>query len=182
MFQRTASKSTSKFALVVAIMACAAALGIAQGVQAQIFPAPDGEERPEPEATPQAEEEEPDILVGTYDTELVFQRHPSYDELMEALTTAQQGMQQAQQEGNQEEAMRVQQQYEQTRNRVIEEFRTDVTETVPEAAEAAGVQVVAVEIIYTGDDVGAKDITDELIEAFGGEVEEPEPLFQMPQN
>ncbi len=106
--------------------------------------------------------------VGTYDPEAAFQQHPAQVELGEASQTAQAQMQAAQQEGDQQKLQQIQQQFEQTRGQVIEKFYRDVNQTMPTAAKAADVKVVAVEVSYTANDVETRDITPQLIAAFDG--------------
>lgn len=133
-----------------------------------------------PEGAGEQSEARPEsaFQVGTYNPEEVFQSHSAQEELAEASQTARTQLQQAQQADNQEEMEGIQQEYQATQSRIVEKFRSDVDEKLPEAAEAAGVQVIATEVVYTAEDVETKDITPALIEALSegnGEDEDQAP-------
>lgn len=122
--------------------------------------------------------------VGTYDPGAVFQKHPAQAEMTKAWESVQPKMQEAQQAGDQEALQQVQQQYAQTRERLIEKFHKDVADVLPEVAKATGVKVVAVQVVYTAEDVQTKDITPDLIQAFskkGQGTRERPPLPEMPR-
>lgn len=180
MFAHNAMNSNAKAALTIAAIGLAAVFSLTSTTRAQAFPEPAQEQNQEDRQD--APQEDAEVIVGTYDTEVAFQEHPAYEELMKALTDAQTGMQEAQEEGNQEKSQQVQQRYDQIRTQIIEEFRRDVEEAVPEAAEQAGVKVVAIEVVYKDDDVRTKDITKNIVESFGDQ-EEPEEggMPQLPQ-
>lgn len=116
------------------------------------------------------------VEVGTYTPAMAFEKHPAQQEVMEAFQIAQAQMQEAQQQGDQETIQQVQQQYEQKRAQIVEEFQRDVAKVLPEAAEAAGVKVVALQVVYTADDARVKDVTPHLINALNTEMEEKSPL------
>lgn len=127
----------------------------------------------------------PAVKIGIYNAEEAFLAHPAQKEMMDALTTAQTEMQQAQQEDDTQKIQQIQQQYEQARQQAVEQFQQDVSEALPEAAKAANVRVVATQVEYKADEVETTDITARLVKAFeeeaggdGGEREEPaEPQF-----
>lgn len=106
------------------------------------------------------------LHVGIYDPQEAFDAHPAQKELLTAAESAQTQMQEAQQQGDQQKMQQIQQQFEQSRARTIEKFQQDVEKTMPTAAQAAGVQVAAVEIVYKANDVQTRNITPELIKAF----------------
>ncbi len=112
------------------------------------------------------------IKVGTFDIQTVFTQHPSQSELTKMSTSIQSEMQQAQQEGNTQKIQQLQQQFEQQRMQIVQEFENSLDETIPEAAKAADVKIVATEIYYTDKDVETEDITSELIEIINKKVEE----------
>ncbi len=122
----------------------------------------------------QAERPRPAVKIGTYDPETAFQAHPAHKKLMEAVRTAQTQMQQAQQEEDQQKMQQIQQQYEQAQQQAVQKFQQDVSEALPEAAKAAGVKVVATQVVYKADDVKAIDITPRLAKAFEEEEDDGE--------
>ncbi|MGM0489462.1 MAG: hypothetical protein ACQESR_22215 [Planctomycetota bacterium] len=173
-------RSANKFLLGTAVSVCAvtAIVVLSAHLSAQeqvtLEPSEAGSDKPEAE---------PAVEIGTYKPEQVFQSHPAQEELSRASETARTQLQQAQEADDQETMERIQQEYQETQNEIVETFRKDVDEALPQAAEAAGVPVVATEIVYTAEDVGTKDITPDLInviaENAGGEGEPPAvPQFQ----
>lgn len=135
-----------------------------------------------PEEAEQAEQEAT-LKVGTYNPEAVFQSHPGHARLMNAVQEAQQQLEGA----DQQTRAQLQQQISQQQAEIVQQFQSDVQEALPEAAEAAGVKVVAVEIAYTAEDVETVDVSQQLIETFeeaaaeGGEgPPRPQQAPQMP--
>lgn len=106
------------------------------------------------------------ITVGTYNPQAAFEQHPLQEKLMEKYMTLQPAIQKAQQENDQQKAIQLQQEFEQERMQIIEQFQKDVDKALPEVAEAAGVKVIALEIAYIADDVKTQDVTAHLVEAF----------------
>ncbi|MFW6170019.1 MAG: hypothetical protein ACODAD_05975, partial [Planctomycetota bacterium] len=119
------------------------------------------------ESRPREQGQQARLQVGTYEAEAAFQAHPAQKGMQTALQQAQTQMQQAQQQGNQEMMQQIQQQFEQAREQAIQQFEQDVSRVLPNVAEDAGVQVVAVEVAYADDDVKTVDITRGLTEALG---------------
>ncbi|MBD3297828.1 MAG: hypothetical protein GF341_04165 [candidate division Zixibacteria bacterium] len=111
--------------------------------------------------------EDVSLTVGTYDAETVFQSHPAQSELSSAMQSAQMKMQQAQQTGNQQQMQQIQMEHQQTRGRLIGEFEDDIAAAIPDIAKSAGVNVAAMQVMYTADDVETKDITSDLVAAIG---------------
>ncbi len=112
------------------------------------------------------------VKVGTYNPEKVFEAHPAQAELMDALRTAQNQMQQGERG---EEAQQAQAQYEQARQQAIQRFQEDVSKAIPQIAEAAGVKVVAVQVVYKAADVKTVDITPHLVRTFAEDKEDKQP-------
>jgi len=132
----------------------------------------------------QAERARPAVKIGTYDPEVVFQAHPAEKEMREVLRTAQAQIQQAQQEEDQQKMQQIEQQYQQARQKAIQHFQEDVSEALPEVAKAAGVKVVAMQVVYKADDVQTVDITPHLVKTFekdDGEESEAPALPRFPR-
>jgi Skp family chaperone for outer membrane proteins len=109
-----------------------------------------------------------DLVVGTYDAQRVFEQHPAQDKLVELSTSLQAKMQQAQESGDDMQVNQIQEEYSQQRDQIIEDFYSNVEKTIPVAAKKAGIKVVAMEIVYTADDVRTEDITSDVIETING--------------
>ena len=122
----------------------------------------------------QAQEPVTGIVVGTYAPQTAFEHHPAQARLMEVTQTLQTELHQAQQEGDAARVQQIQQQYEQEHTRAVEHFQRDVNQAVPAAAETAGVNVVALDIVYATPDVQTRDITQQLVEVFEELPEQPE--------
>lgn len=104
------------------------------------------------------------ITVGTYDQEAVFQQHPANEELQAFYQEVQQQMQQAGQE-NPQQMQQIRQQVETKRQEAIQDFQTSVSEALPKVADEAGVQIVALQVMYSADGIQTADLTEELTEA-----------------
>lgn len=178
MIQRNRNKFLIGAGAVVGMAVVAVLVAAQLPAQAQV-PAQD-----QPAA--QAERARPAVKIGTYDPEKAFQAHPAQKKLMEAVRTAQTQMQQAQQEEDQQKMQQIQQHYEQARQQAVQKFQQDVSEALPDAAKAAGVKVVAMQVVYKADDVKAIDITPRLAKAFAeaendGEEREAPAVPQFPR-
>ncbi len=119
--------------------------------------------------------------VGTYNIEQVFQTYPGRQELMEAFQEAQPQMAEAQQEGDHQKMQQIQEQLQQKQQEVIDKFHDDVEEQLPGIAGEANVQVVALEIAWAAEGIDTVDLTEQVVEALGGEVEEEPMLPPMPE-
>jgi len=112
----------------------------------------------------QTPDENEKMALGTYQPQLAFQQYHGMQEFNQRLQEMQRQLQEAQQQGDQQRTMELQQQMQQLQGQVVEQFYADVEEVVPDVAEDAGVELVALEIVYAGDRFDEpKDITDELI-------------------
>ncbi|MEX0655625.1 MAG: OmpH family outer membrane protein [Phycisphaeraceae bacterium] len=124
----------------------------------------------------QAQEAGGDLRVGTYDPEQVFGAYHGREAFMQQFQELQTEAQAAQQEGNQEQLMQIQQQLQQAQQEVIETFQGDVEEVMPDVAEDAGVQIVAVEVVYTAEGINSEDVTNQVIEKLNEGHDAPEPI------
>lgn len=115
-----------------------------------------------PRETPAAAEQAA-IRIGIYDAEAAFETHPAHKELQEATDRIQAQMQRAQEGGDQPRLLELQQEYKQKQEEAIARFQADVVKGLPVAAQVAGVEVVALQVLYTTDDVEVEDITSHLI-------------------
>jgi Skp family chaperone for outer membrane proteins len=116
--------------------------------------------------------------VGTYDRQKAFRQYPGRKDLMDAFTSARSQMSKAQQEGNQKKIKEIQQNLQKKQTEIVKKFQKDVKKALPDVADKAKVKVVAVDVVYTADDVNTKDITSDIVKAIGGD---PEKMNQLPQ-
>ncbi|MEX0744422.1 MAG: hypothetical protein WD118_02370 [Phycisphaeraceae bacterium] len=117
-----------------------------------------------------------EVRIGTYQPEQVFSSFHGREALMQDFQELQMQAQQAQQQGDQEQLMQLQQQLQQAQQEIIGTFESAVEEAMPEVAEQAGVQVVAIEVVYTAEGIESQDVTTELIEKINEGHEAPEPI------
>lgn len=105
------------------------------------------------------------VRVGTYEPQKAFNNYYGYDEMNQEMQQLQGEMQQAQQEGDRQRLQQLQQRMQQLQDETIQQFYDDVENAVPEVAKDSGVSIVAVEILYTEDQVEEpKNLTDPIIE------------------
>ena len=128
-----------------------------------------GPKDPSEKAAAESARSEADAMIGTYDTQIAFQKYPLQETLMEKVTSLRVSIQEAEDEGNYEKVQQLRQKYEEERIRILEKFQKDIRDALPEVAEDTGVKVIAVEFAYIDEDVKTVDITPHLVEAFANE-------------
>lgn len=158
MTQRNANKYLFGMALSASAVTAVFLLSARLSAQPPGILDPAGAAQEEPKA-----EREVAVEIGTYKPEEVFQSHPLQEKLAEASQRARAELQQAQEAEDEQQMQQIQQDYQEAQSQLVEAFHRDVDESLPEAAAAAGVQVIATEIVYTAENVGTKDITPDLI-------------------
>lgn len=171
MMRRTNAKLLFAAALTVGAVVGLVMVSAPMDAQGQFPPAPPeddqpAEEPPTEQLPPLGEEQETeaDLQVGTYDPQSVLEQHPAHEELWQAAQSTQSEMQKAQEQDDYEQVQQLQKQYQEKRNQILDDFEADIDEAIPEVAEDAGVQVVALEVVYTDDNIQTKDITSELVD------------------
>lgn len=106
------------------------------------------------------------LMIGTYDAQSAFEQYPARTEMVQQIQQSQQKMQQAQQQGDQQTLMKLQQELEQLQQETIAAFYNDVEEALPQIAEKQGIKVIAMQVIYTSDDVKSSDVTQQIVKSF----------------
>jgi len=102
--------------------------------------------------------------VATYKPQQAFDQYYLADQLQQKMQEMQRQMQQAQQAGDRQKLMQIQQQMQQERQKVIDQFYSDVETAAVDVARDEGVDIVAVEILYTADRIGEPaDMTEQII-------------------
>lgn len=178
MMRHTNAKLLFAAALTVGAVVGLVMVSAPMDAQGQFPPAPPEDDQPaeEPPAEqlpPLDEEQETeadmpgsqaDLQVGTYDPQSVLEQHPAHEELWQAAQSTQSEMQKAQEQDDYEQVQQLQKQYQEKRNQILDDFEADIDNAIPEVAEDMGVQVVALEVVYTDDNIQTKDITSELVD------------------
>lgn len=193
MKSRNSKKGIFGFALAIAVATAAILPGnlTAQGMQPGANAAAPGAASA-PQAAGQTDQQSAILHVGTYDPQTTFEQHPGFAKLMETVGTMQADAQQAQMEGDEQKMQQLQMQFEQQRLQVMEKFQQDLNEALPQAAEAANVQIIVTEVAYSAGNVKTTDVTAQLVEILAktaGQQEEegaqrassPESMMQEPQ-
>jgi len=106
------------------------------------------------------------LQVGVYNPQQVFEQYPGRQQMMESLAALQQEAEEAIQQENHQKLAELQAQAEQQQRQTVEQFQQDIERILPEVAQATGVQLVAMEIIYAADDVEEQNLTTAIIEQF----------------
>lgn len=120
------------------------------------------------------------VKIGTYNPQEAFNQYEGMQEFQRRSQELQQQMQEAQQQGDQQRMFEIQNQLQMQQEQVIEEFFEAVEKVVPEVADENGVQIVAVDIVYSAPDIGEpEDLTQKIISEVnaqaGGAQERDEP-------
>lgn len=106
------------------------------------------------------------MVIGTYDPQSAFEQYPARDDMMQQIQQGQQKMQEAQQQGDQQALIQLQQELEKLQQDTIASFYDDVKEALPQIAENQGIKVIAMEVVYTSDDVKSSDVTEQIVKSF----------------
>ncbi len=112
-----------------------------------------------------------EITVGMLDLQQAFQTYPGSREMIQRLRDLQGQAQQAQQQGDQEQLIKLQMTMQQEQRQFVDKFQKDVDDAMPKVAEDSGVDLIVRTggIVYQKKSVATKDVTDAVIEALGGE-------------
>lgn len=110
------------------------------------------------------------VRIAVYDDQLVFQRSSFGRELVEYYREIQPKMQQARQGQNQQEMQELQMEIQQKREQAVSDFQEEIESVLPEISEKMNLHAVAVDVVYTGDNVESVDITKTVVEELGGEM------------
>ncbi|MFO7898461.1 MAG: hypothetical protein R6V58_05315 [Planctomycetota bacterium] len=114
------------------------------------------------------------VQVGTYQPRTVFQNSPAGKELMEEVQAIRPAMAKAQQAGDQQKLQQLQTQFQKKQKETVEKFERDIEKVLPGVAKAAGVKVIALEVVYAAEGVETEDVTAQVTKALGGQPEDAE--------
>lgn len=106
--------------------------------------------------------------LGVYDTQRVLQAFGPYAEYQQKVRDLQARARQQGQGLDQETLMKMRQQMNAARNELLQEYQRAVNDALPGVARQNDLQVVAVEVAYTSDNVETVDVTGDLVEALNG--------------
>lgn len=109
------------------------------------------------------------VQVGTYEPQKVFGDSPAGKELQDEVQAIRPAIMKAQQAGDQQKIQQLQQQFQKKQEEAVEKFESDVEKALPDVAKAAGVGVIALEVVYTAEGIETQDVTEQLTKAIGGQ-------------
>lgn len=113
----------------------------------------------------------PPLAVGTYDPQQIAQDTGLPQKMMQEMQGLQQRMTQARENGDQQAMAQVQAEAQQVQRDMVTEFEGDIEDVMASVAEEAGVQLIAVQITYTGPGVETRDVTQQIVEKMKAEDE-----------
>lgn len=115
------------------------------------------------------------MVVGSYNPQQIAQQVGLQQQLMAEMSTLEERMMNAQQEGDQQAMQQIQMEAEQIQGNIISKFEEDLDAAMAGIADDAGVQMIAIEIAWTAPGVETKDLTQDFVEAMGGAAAAPAP-------
>ncbi len=123
------------------------------------------------------------IRIGQVDVERVYNEYHGMREFQAGMLDIQQEFQQAQEAGDQQKLIELQQEFQLKQEAFHAEFESSLADATEAVSGEAGVDLVAAQVIYHGDDVDVVDISGELIAEMNEGAPEPEAqpgMFQTP--
>ena len=104
------------------------------------------------------------ILIGQAEMERVFNEYQGTKDFQEEIAGIQEDFQRAQQEGDQQKLMEIQQNFQIMQNQLIENFQAAIKEASAPVSERMNVHIIVAEVLYHSDSAQIVDVSDELIE------------------
>jgi Skp family chaperone for outer membrane proteins len=107
----------------------------------------------------QAQNDQGQLTVGTFEPQQVFQSFEGRQQMMQEMQRAQKKAQEAAQGGDQQAAMQARQQMQQKQQELMEDFRSRMEKAAADVAEEENVDLVAPEVTYAASEVEQRDLT-----------------------
>lgn len=131
-------------------------------------------------ATAFDENEKAELHVGIYDPQRAFQSYHGFHEFNSKMQELQREQAEAQQQGDQQRVMEIQNEMQQRQNETVQQFYSDVEGAIPDVAVKQDIRIVAMEVVWVAPDMDAPiDITADLIESMNQNAQ-PEQRDGMP--
>ncbi len=111
-----------------------------------------------------------EVRVGTYKPREVF-KETRRKAMQKSLETLREKYQQAAESGDQKKLQALQKKMQKVREKTIQDFLAEVKTAVPRVAQAEGVPVVAVRVVYSEASVQTKDLTSALVKELNSEAD-----------
>jgi hypothetical protein len=103
------------------------------------------------------------VRVGTYEPHRAFDRYRGAADFIAFVQQLQMQAHAAQEAGDIERLMELQQELQQKQMQVIGRFEADVEKVIPAIARKAEVNLVVVEVVYSEPNIEPVDLTDEVV-------------------
>ncbi len=104
------------------------------------------------------------VMIGLADMERVFHEYSGTKAFQEEISGIEEDFQRAQQEGDQQKLMEIQQNFQIKQSRLIENFQAAIQEAASPVSERMNVHIIVAEVLYHSDKAEIVDVSDELIE------------------
>ncbi len=119
--------------------------------------------------------ESAEIRIGQLDMERIYNSYPGMQAFQVEIQGLQQDFQQAQEAGDQNKLMELQQEFQAKQDEFHTEFESDLNEATAAVGERKDVHLIVAEVIYHADTAEVLDVSEAMIEEMNGE--EPEPML-----
>ncbi len=103
------------------------------------------------------------VTIGTADMERVFSEYQGTKDFEAEMEKIQQDFQTAQQEGNQQRLMEIQQEFQIKQGQLIQNFHEAIEKASAPVSEKTGVQIIVAEVLYRTEAASVIDVSEELI-------------------
>ena len=113
--------------------------------------------------------ESAEIRIGQLDMERIYNSYPGMQAFQAEIQGLQQDFQQAQEAGDQQRLMELQQEFQTKQDTFHSEFESDLNEATAAVGESENVHLIAAEVIYHADTAEVVDVSDAMIEEMNGE-------------
>lgn len=113
--------------------------------------------------------ESAEIRIGQLDIERIYNSYPGMQTFQAEIQGLQQDFQEAQEAGDQNKLMELQQEFQTKQDEFHAEFESDLSEATAAVGESENVHLIAAEVIYHADTAEVVDVSDAMIEEMNGE-------------
>lgn len=104
------------------------------------------------------------VMIGQADMGRVFNEYQGTKDFQEEMAGIEQEFQEAQQDGDQQKLMEIQQNFQIKQNRLIQNFQNALEKASGPVSEKANVHIIVAEVLYHSDSAEIVDVSAELIE------------------
>ena len=111
--------------------------------------------------------DEATMVIGTYQPSEAFGSYPGRQDFMQTVQDLRRQAQAAQQAGQPDKLMDLQEQMQQAQQQVVSRFEADLEKVMPKVADEAGVDAVAVQVVHAGEGIETRDVTNTLVKHLG---------------